>query len=251
MTEAIARPLAELPLAALPAAALPAAALPAAALPAAAAALVIDSPAAYQHAAELDRVCGERIAAVKSKLDDKREAAHALWKSLVATIQEFCGPAQEARELIRAKMGAYDREQERLQKEALAAEADERRRKDEEAAAKLKAALEAETQGKPEEAAELLESAAAVEAAPAPVTVIPPRPSAPGVAMRSYWSAEVVDFPALVEWVATQPRGSRARTLLLPNFPELNAEVRAQQRADLGIPGVRGVERRAPARTGR
>lgn len=231
-----------------------------AALPAAAESLTIDSAESYQYAADLDLVCGERIAAVKRELDPSREAAHALWKGLVAKIADFCRPAETARTVIRRKMGDYEERARERKRQADAAAKAERERQKREAAEQLAAALAAEEAGDAERAAATLEIAAAAEAAPAPIAAPVAVPMARGVAMRSYWSAQVVDLEAFLLWVggvlagAPRPAGTYQGDVLGlvgANMPRLNDLARQGQSEDLGIPGIRGVERREPARTGR
>lgn len=91
------------------------------------------------------------------------------------------------------------------------------------------------TATRPEQADALLAQAVAVVTAPpdVPATVEPPKASG----RRETWSAEVVDFAALVHAVAA---GRVPLTVLKPHQPALNELARAY-RQTLDVPGVRAV----------
>lgn len=218
-------------------------------LPAVAEDLVVNSAETYQRAGEFVRLCDERVATVERELDPLRAGAHAAWKRIVAKIAELCAPAKQARAIAGDKMAAWDRETERLRAAAAAAAEVDRRRLEREAREKTAAAEAAERAGRPAEAAvERRAAVAAAVGAGASRATPEAAPKISGLSMRRTWSAEVVDFRALVEHVAREPL---LLGLLAPNMEALNAEARGAKAVDLGIPGVRGVERRAPARTGR
>lgn len=157
------------------------------------------------------------------------------------------------REAERAAREAAAREQERLRalarqaEEEARARADALRRQAEEADAQAAAALLAKAEAVEdqafEQASELIEQAAMV---PAQAVAVPPAPKLEGSSIREVWSAEVVDLMELVRAVVA---GKVPLAAVEPNMKVLNAQAKSLK-GQMDYPGVRSVCERTMASKG-
>jgi hypothetical protein len=195
-------------------------------------ALQITDQASYDHAAEL-------VKAVKLLRKEAEEhhrpvisAAHNAHKVAIGALNKIDEPLAQAEAIIKAKVGAWDRDQERRRIEAERVAREEAERI---AAEQLERDLEAaEAAGaRPEEVTALI-----VEAERMPVVVPLPQPTyqpAAGISTRVTWAATVTNMSELLKYLAANPQYS---SLVMVNQTALNALARAQQ-SGLRIPGVK------------
>lgn len=166
-------------------------------------------------------------------LDPIIHSAHETHKRAVEQKRRLEEPAVRAEHALKGALAAYEQEQARLRRVAEAlADAERMRLADE---LRQKTALQTEAGG------------IMASFAPEPVVAVrPPRvepPKAEGVSFRTQYRAEVVDFAALVQAVAT---GKAPLTMLQADQAELNRMARALRQA-MDLPGVRVVEERIVA----
>ena len=197
-------------------------------------ALEIVDQATYDAAVELGRAIKDLRAEAEAHHRPVIDAALQAHRRALEAYRRIDEPLKAAEAEIKRRLSAWVAEQERLRQEA------ERRAREEAeraAAEALEAQLEQmEAAGAPAEVVE----AVIRQAEAAPVTaprVAPEYESAPGVAARKTYRAQVVSMIDLIRWVAQNPTHE---TLLQPNQSALNALARAQ-RENLRIPGVRVV----------
>lgn len=160
---------------------------------------------------------------VDAAYDEHIAAAFAAHKSLVAKKKKYAEPIDEARKIIRAKMGAYQDEQEALRV------AEEARLRIE---AKKKAEDEALARASAMEAAGQQEEAAAIIEAPiltAPVSLAKSVPKAQTVIPRP-WTFRITDINLV------------PRAYLIPNEVMLGAQARSTKGA-VKVPGVEFFQR--------
>lgn len=176
----------------------------------------IDLQAVKKKYRDLD---AERKKIVKP-LDEAKKAVQDLFRKPL----EFLASAENT---LKGAMLTFQREQDRIAREAQA-KLDEEARKAREAAEKK--AREAEAKGKIEKAEELREQAATIIA---PV-VAPTAPKLSGISTRDNWKAEVTDLVALAKYVGEHPEMA---SLIVANQSALNSMARVQKDA-MQIPGV-------------
>jgi len=155
---------------------------------------------------------------VEEAFDPIIEKAHQAHKEALLQKDKYYKPLINAERLIKGKIGTYNMEQERLQKEQeerLRREAEERERKLREQAAA------ASKKGDKEKAEALTEKANSVYAPP----IAPTIEKVDGVTVKDNWYAEVVDVKIL------------PREFMLPNMTALNQYAKATKGAQK-IPGV-------------
>ena len=142
----------------------------------------------YQAAAFFLRsACKGLTKKIHESFDPLIKKAHDTHKSLIAERKKQLEPVLEAERLVKGKIAAYSREQDRIRRER---EAEARRRAKLLAEADtLQRAVDLENQGRAAEAEALIEKT------PAPVApvVSEPAPKAEGVSIRKVWKFEVVD----------------------------------------------------------
>lgn len=193
----------------------------------------------YQRAAALLLDIKDTRRKIADAYDPHIARAFATHKMLVADKKSAEAPLVEAEDAIKTALAIYDaqqeqerqRETERLRAEARAIE--EQRRLDEAARLEREAAATGDVT--------LAEDAAALLARPIEVPAIfalPTTPKVSGITHKTLWSAEVVDFAKLVQYVANKPE---MLNLLLPNQAALNQMAKAQ-RDHLAIDGVVAVK---------
>lgn len=135
-------------------------------------AMVVKDVVTYAAAGELGKSIKELRAKIVDYFKPLKEAAHAAHKAVTTKEGEELKPVDEAINILRATMNAFNEEQkrlERIEQARLQAIADEEARKEREKL--LHAAIKAEAAGKMEKAEEKLEQAEMVYSAP--VTVAP------------------------------------------------------------------------------
>jgi hypothetical protein len=189
-------------------------------------ALVIETKEDLTRADQLLSMLVDLKKKIDEAYDDIIEAAHASWKKALARKAQYWKPVDDEAKRLKAKIGEFKRkaeeerklEEDRLTKEAIAAE-EERRR------------IEAEAS--PEMAAEIMAE---------PITVAPvviPNEIKTNARFRTIWAAEVTDFDALIKAVY---EGKVSNLALLPNEKFLNEQARSFKNL-LNITGVRPFSR--------
>lgn len=167
---------------------------------------------------------------IKSTFADPKEKAWVAHKSICAAEAEKLVPVHEARQIGGRKLAAWNQEQERIrrireaeaQAKALKLEQDRR----------LAEATALEKAGQKLEAEKLL--SAPIEA---PMTLVQSEtPEVDGLAFATSWKYEVIDFEALIRFVAADLK--RWSFLLQPNKAELNRFAKATKNTT-PIAGVR------------
>ncbi|MCX6553147.1 MAG: hypothetical protein NTY02_19460 [Acidobacteria bacterium] len=203
--------------------------------PARAEALVVQSADHYNAAAELLK----SIKALRQKIADTFgphvKRAFDAHRALVAEQKAAEAPLVTAETTIKAKLVAYDTEQEQIRREEarrlqeLARQDEERRRLAE------AAAMERQAQATGDTSLQAEAEALIAEPVEAPViTVQKATPVVGGISYRTTYSARVTDKLALIAYVAAHPAFA---ALLDPNMPALNAQARSLKLA-LQIPGI-------------
>jgi len=174
--------------------------------------------------------------------DPAVKKAHEAHKAIVAAKNAVVAPLREAETILKRGLADYTAEQERrrleeerrLQLEADRKAAEERKRLEDERKAELaKAALEG---------AAKLNAVAAQPAPPPPlapvVRLTPQTPKVSGVSTRTIWRAEVVDFAALVRYVADHAaEDPNVLSFLTVNLTPLTGIARGSE-GKAAIPGV-------------
>jgi F0F1-type ATP synthase membrane subunit b/b' len=190
-------------------------------------ALVVASEEDYRNADRFGRAAKALLAEIDAAFDPIIEQAHRTHKQAIEQKKKQAEPVETVKRIVAAKMGEWYRaEQARIAEERRKAEAEARRRADEEA---LRVAEELAAAGM-NEAAEVALCEPVVER-----VVVQEAPKLEGVSYRETWSAEILDFDALVRAVAG---GEASSAYLLPNTVALNADARTHKSA-LKVPGVR------------
>jgi hypothetical protein len=200
-----------------------------------AAALVITTAESYTGAAELLKAIKGLRAKIAETFGPHIKRAFDAHKALVAEQRAAEDPLTQAESAIKGKLIAYDREQERIRREAEAAAREAARRDEEQRRLDEAAALEREAAatgnlGLQAEAEALI--AAPVEVAP--VIVAKQTPKVAGISYRETWAFEVTDLGALVKHVSQNPG---LLHLLRPNDTAIGQMVRAQ-REGFKVPGI-------------
>ena len=192
--------------------------------------LVIDE-ASYRHAAEFVKGIKGLRQKISNTFGPIVAKAHAAHKEAVGQRKRAEAPLQDAEQIIKASMGAWSREQQRVAQEAARQREEELRRREEEE--RLAEAVALEADGEPEQAAALIEAPVVV----APVVPQSAAPKVAGISQREVWKATVVDLPALVQAAAADSTGVAAG-LLQVNQTALNGLARSLKGA-LTVPGVK------------
>lgn len=201
---------------------------------------VVDEPT-FQRAGTMLRAIKTYLARVGEVLNPIIQAAHKAHQEALTQKKRLEEPALVAERSLKASMGTYQTEQERLARAAEATAALERQRLEDEA--KLQAALNAEARGDGQGAERILEAATPPAPIIVPAAVTPPPPKAEGVSFRKTYRAEVTDLRALVEAVA---KGQVPLAYVEANLSALNQAARALKE-ELAVPGVRVIDERGVA----
>jgi len=177
----------------------------------------------------------------KKKLEDRRkEITKPLDDAKKSIMDLFRGPTdtiEKARNTVKGKITKYANEQERIAREERRKAEEKARREQEKAEARAREYAE---QGR-EDLAEKWETKAA-EASVAPVNAGPEKAKVAGVALRTYYEAEVTDLPAFLRAVAD---GRVPPACVKVEQGALNKFV-GQFKGNVEIPGIKiRVEKRA------
>lgn len=228
-------------------------------------ALVICDQSSYGRVVELMRAVKDLRCEAETEIRPTIDAAHKAHKAALGLLQRIDDPLKQAEGICKAKIGAWEMEQRRIEEEArrkaeeearraqeverqrLALELEKARLAAEEAA--MKAAMEAEAAGASLEAIDaiLAQPDAVVEEMQAileqpiitsAIQVAPTYERAAGVSIAKTYRAEVVDLKKLAAAVGS---GQWPTNLIEANQPALNAMARASK-GSIEIPGVRFVE---------
>lgn len=204
-------------------------------------ALVERAQAFVVNSADSFGLAGQELVAIKglqkevnATFDPIVSKAYELYKEAGAQKKKHSEPLEAAEKLYKGKMATWEEEERRrLAEEARRREEEKRRQEEEAEEERRRQAAELEAAGLHETAAAILaEPSPAPEPEPEPV---PEAPQAAGVSFRYNYSAEVVDFMALVKAVVA---GQAPAALLLPNQPALNQMAKAMK-DELQIAGVK------------
>jgi hypothetical protein len=193
--------------------------------------LVIADRQTYDLAAvRLRGVVSLRIEIVDHHADMKRQS-YAAWQAVIAGEKKLLTPVEEAERIYKARIGAYEMEQRRIEAEA---------REKAEAEARALAAQQREREIEEAEAAGAdAEEITALCAEPLPVVVHEPPPStftrAAGISTANAWKGECTSLTQLVRAIAD---GKANIGLVMANDSALNALARST-RGTLQVPGVR------------
>lgn len=204
----------------------------------------------YLFAAEQFRFVREKKSYVKKLFEEPKRAADQAHKAIVAAEKKLLDPLLRAEALYGDKVVAWEREQQRKEREEaerLLREAEEKARreaeeirlKQEEEKRAIAALLE--QSGFKEEASQVLEKKEP-EPMPTPEAFIPPPviqvERAQGMHIRKTYKSEVYDFLKLVQAVAA---GEKSLDYLLPNQSKLDKQAAALGE-EFNVPGCRAVE---------
>lgn len=179
-------------------------------------------------AAELQKITRlqDGIHEALDPIADLQNKAHKATTGLRARL--LAGP-EEARQIIRGKVGAYEAEQERVRRELEAKAAAEQKRLQDEAA--LREATALADAGETEAALAIVEEAAN---APAPIVEIA-APKVEGLSFRSEWGFQVVDRSKI------DPR------FMVPDLKAIAGVVRSMKKnAEQIVGGIRVSETKTP-----
>lgn len=146
----------------------------------------------YQLVYDMASSAKKYIKGVKGVFKTAKETAYAAHNEVCKAETTLLGPAEEVVSIYRLKMGAWDKEQARIAREAAQKAAEEARKLEE---ARLAKAAELEAEGHHEEADAVIE-------APAPVHVSKTPAKVAGVAKKTTWKAKVTDVQAFLRGVA-------------------------------------------------
>ncbi len=175
------------------------------------------------------------VKALAKEINKKRLAITGPINKALKEVNALFKPAKdwlsEAEKLIKNKLLAFQREQERIARK-LQVEADERAR--EERSKLEEAAIAAEWMGETEEAEELREE---VEVQEAPV-VVSIAPKIEGITTRITWKGEVTDKLLFVKYIAE--KRNDLLELIKIDQSALNAQARSLKK-ELDIPGIKAV----------
>lgn len=122
------------------------------------------------------------------------DRAHKLHKSLLASLQKFAGPLDEAERIVKRKIGVYLREQDRLRLEAERLRVLAEKKAERIAEKGIDEAHKKLADGDDEAAdAVVIDAHAKAEAALATAPVVPDKPVAENISLRKLWRFEIVD----------------------------------------------------------
>lgn len=203
---------------------------------------VIDSPETYRKAKESLPILKRAEEKVVSFFRDMKEAANRAHKAITTKESEKLAPIKKARADLSTLIYGYEREQDRIRREAEQQAADEERRRREDEALK---AAEAMAPTSPEVAEQILQQEIA---APAPVVALPStRLEVSGVSIRENWTFVYVGASPGQKWKdLTDDQRKRAlalipREFLMPDESAIGRVVKAMK-SGTKIPGVQAFD---------
>lgn len=171
---------------------------------------------------------------VKDLFSEPKAAAHKAHKAITEAEKKLLDPLQEARGIVSRKANSYeieeqrkaDEERQRLELEAKKQEEDR----------KLAEAASVEASGDKEAAEQIIEEPIEIPV----IHVAPKVAEVKGISSRETFRAEVVDFLALVTYVAANPNKI---ALLQPNQVAIN-QLAKSMREGFELPGCRLIKDR-------
>ncbi len=188
----------------------------------------------------------ERIKAIDSKLNPKRELAYRAYQEWLKLIKELKEPYEKARNHLNSQITPYIQEikrqrqveEEKLRQEMIMLEM--QRRKAEEAR-RMEEAAALEQAGAKEEAEQVISEI--IQETEAPIIVPPPPPVTPkvevrGMASATNWKFEIIDEKLI------------PRSFLVPDLVKIGGIVRSLK-AETNIPGIRAYGDSKMKATGR
>jgi len=199
----------------------------------------------YVVAAEALRVVAEYRKRVTEWFRDMKETARQHWLSIVEKEKAALAKPAEWEARLKEAIAAWDAHQEELRRAEERRLAEEARKAEEARRLEEAAALEAEALAEGDE--RKLEEAQELVAAPIETPVVQVEKATPkvqGLSFRENWDAKVVDFGALVAFVAQHPSH---QNLLLPNQVALRQMARSLKQ-NMAIPGVKAFSTKVVAR---
>lgn len=202
----------------------------------------IDSPETYRKAKESLPVLKRAEDKVIGFFRDIKEAANRAHKAITTKENEQLAPIKQARTQLSGLIYGYEREQDRIRREAEQKAADEERRRREDEALK---AAEAIAPSSPEVAEQILQQEIA---APAPIVALPStRLDVSGVSIRENWTFVYVGASPGQRWKdLTDEQRKRALSMLPREFliPDESAIGRVAKAMKSGtkIPGVQAFD---------
>lgn len=168
---------------------------------------------------------------IEETFEESIKAAFAAHRAIVAAKKRHDEPLEQAERIVKAKIAGYQAEEERRRIDAERAAQEAARAAEEEQQIAIAAQLIKE--GRREEAEALL-----AEPVEAPIIHIETAaPKLTGISTAKRWRGEVVDFLALVKYVAAHPEFIG---LLEPNESALNALARSLK-GNMKVDGVKAV----------
>jgi hypothetical protein len=188
----------------------------------------------YLQANERREWCNERSGQAEAFMRPRIQEADKHHKSLVADLRKLKDPFDEGAKIYKGKMIAFEEEQKAIRDREQAKLDLEAKQKEEEERLELASLLE--QAGAKDAADELLDR----PVNPRPAVLPPATPKVDGFSYRTQYSAEVIDFGALIQAVCA---GKVPIEVLLPNQLFLNQQARALKGA-LNYPGVKVVEKK-------
>lgn len=195
----------------------------------------ITSPESADAVAAFRNLIVERRKRIEEWFKDPVDAAFKAHRALTDKRREALARYEDPERIVNDKLKAWNKEQERLRREAEEAAERERERQMEED--RLQRALEAEQAGDKGLAERIVDGRTPTPVPHVPVAAPPPRRVA-GVTFAKKYRAEVVDVGALIRAAGARPEWQQ---LLAPNMAALNKLVAALGPAT-AVPGVRVVE---------
>lgn len=203
---------------------------------------VIDSPETYRKAKESLPILKRAEDKVVGFFRDIKEAANRAHKVITTKENEQLAPIKRARTALSTLIYDYEREQDRIRREAERQAADEERRRREDEALK---AAEAIAPSSPEVAEQILQQEIA---APAPIVALPStRVEVSGVSIRENWTFVYVGASPGQRWKdLTDDQRKRVlsmmpREFLLPDESAIGRVVKAMK-SGTKIPGVNAFD---------
>jgi len=207
--------------------------------PETASALTVSDTGSYEAGALLLKGIKALKAEADEVFDETIKAAHTAHKAAVAMKKKVVEPLDKAKRIISGKMGEYQEQLERVRREEQRRlEAEARAREEEQ---RLAEAAAAEAAGDAALADEILD----MEPETLPVPIAQDHaPKVEGVAVRTLYSAEVVDKGALVKYISA----NESLHYLIKTFDTaaLNQMARSQRQA-FKLPGCRLVKKKSIA----
>lgn len=199
-------------------------------------AAAIKDDSSYEEAATYRKTLKMAKDEALERLEAVRKPTYAAYQEILRLIKEVVAPYDGALAALDQPLISYHNARERLRKEAEDAAAAAAKKLVEDA--QVARAAAAEVAGDTEKAAAIMEQPTIV-----PKVILPAAAKPEGQAIRTTWTAEVVDLKVLLGAIVA---GRAPLDTIEPNLPVLNALARASKE-NLAIPGVRAVPKQGIA----